>query len=49
MRDRILQGPLFTNQERADILDYCESDVDALARGRCARCSNLSGWASFTV
>jgi len=32
MRDRILQGPLFTNQERADILDYCESDVDALAR-----------------
>ena len=32
MRDRILQGPPFTNQERADILDYCESDVDALAR-----------------
>jgi DNA polymerase-1 len=32
MRDRILQGPPFTNQERADILDYCQSDVDALAR-----------------
>jgi hypothetical protein len=32
MRDRILQGPPFSNQERADILDYCQSDVDALAR-----------------
>jgi DNA polymerase-1 len=32
MRDRILQGPPFTNQERADILDYCESDVDAIVR-----------------
>jgi DNA polymerase-1 len=32
MRGRILQGPPFTNQERTDILDYCESDVDALAR-----------------
>jgi DNA polymerase-1 len=32
MRDRILQGPPFTNQERADILDYCESDVDAVVR-----------------
>jgi DNA polymerase-1 len=31
MRDRILQGPPFSNQERADILDYCQSDVDALA------------------
>jgi hypothetical protein len=32
MRTRIIQGPLFTNQERADILDYCENDVDALVR-----------------
>ena len=32
MRDRIIQGPPFTAQERADILDYCESDVDALVR-----------------
>jgi DNA polymerase-1 len=32
MRDRILQGPPFTAQERQDIIDYCESDVDALAR-----------------
>jgi DNA polymerase-1 len=32
MRDRILQRPPFSNQERADILDYCQSDVDALAR-----------------
>ena len=31
MRNRILQGPPFT-QERADFLDYCQSDVDALAR-----------------
>jgi DNA polymerase family A len=32
MRDRILQGPPFSAQERIDILDYCESDVLALAR-----------------
>jgi DNA polymerase-1 len=32
MRDRILQGPPFSAQERSDILDYCESDVLALAR-----------------
>jgi DNA polymerase-1 len=32
MRDRILQGPPFSAQERLDILDYCESDVHALAR-----------------
>jgi DNA polymerase-1 len=32
MRDRILQGPPFTAQERQDILAYCEDDVDALAR-----------------
>ena len=32
MRDRIMQGPPFTTQERADILDYCQSDVDALVR-----------------
>ena len=32
MRDRILQGPPFTLQERRDILDYCRSDVEALAR-----------------
>ena len=31
MRGRILQGPPFTGLER-DILDYCQSDVDALAR-----------------
>jgi hypothetical protein len=32
MRDRILQGPPFTDAERQDILEYCESDVQALAR-----------------
>jgi hypothetical protein len=32
MRDRILQGPPFTDQERRDIVEYCESDVQALAR-----------------
>jgi DNA polymerase-1 len=32
MRDRILQGPPFTSQERQDILDYCEGDVVALER-----------------
>src|SRR5262245_13508614 len=32
MRDRILQGPPFTQQERQDILAYCEDDVSALAR-----------------
>jgi DNA polymerase I len=32
MRDRIMQGPPFSLQERRDILDYCESDVHALAR-----------------
>jgi hypothetical protein len=32
MRDRILQGPPFTDQERRDIIEYCEDDVRALAR-----------------
>jgi DNA polymerase-1 len=32
MRERILQGPPFTAEERAAILDYCEDDVHALAR-----------------
>ena len=32
MRDRILQGPPFSEQEKRDILDYCEDDVNALAR-----------------
>jgi len=32
MRDRILEGPPFTGAERQDILEYCESDVQALAR-----------------
>jgi DNA polymerase family A len=32
MRDRILEGPPFTHQERRDILDYCEDDVCALER-----------------
>jgi DNA polymerase-1 len=32
MRARIMQGPPFTHQERADIMDYCENDVDALVR-----------------
>ena len=32
MRDRILEGPPFTDQERRDILDYCEDDVRALER-----------------
>jgi DNA polymerase I len=32
MRDRILQGPPFTADERTAILAYCEEDVRALAR-----------------
>src|SRR5262245_29501696 len=32
MRDRILQGPTFSTQERSDIIEYCEDDVRALAR-----------------
>ena len=32
MRDRILRGPPFTAEERKQILAYCRSDVDALAR-----------------
>jgi DNA polymerase I len=32
MRDRILQGPPFIEQEKRDILDYCKDDVRALAR-----------------
>jgi DNA polymerase family A len=32
MRDRILQGPPFSAQERSDILEYCEDDVRALSR-----------------
>src|SRR5262249_29629579 len=32
MRDRIVQGPPFTAQERRDIIEYCENDVRALAR-----------------
>jgi hypothetical protein len=55
MRDRIIDGPPFTAQEREDILGYCEDDVDALARQLCtssqpsARCRmryfapNISG------
>ena len=32
MRARIMQGPPFTLEERREILEYCESDVRALAR-----------------
>jgi hypothetical protein len=32
MRDRILQGPPFSEQEQRGILYYCEDDVRALAR-----------------
>jgi DNA polymerase-1 len=32
MRDRILQGPPFTADERNAILDYCELDTRSLAR-----------------
>ncbi len=32
MRDRIIQGPPFTREERREILGYCEDDVAALAR-----------------
>jgi hypothetical protein len=35
MRDRILQGPPFTADERALILDYCEEDTRALGRLVC--------------
>jgi hypothetical protein len=31
-RDRILQGPPFSNEEQREILTYCEDDVRALAR-----------------
>jgi hypothetical protein len=32
MRDRIMQGPPFTADEREQILDYCLQDVEATAR-----------------
>jgi DNA polymerase-1 len=32
MRERILRGPPFSVQERADIFAYCRNDVDALVR-----------------
>lgn len=32
MRQLVMRGPPWTPQEKADILDYCQSDVDALAR-----------------
>jgi hypothetical protein len=32
MRDRIVQGPPFTSEERREILDYCEQDTRLLAR-----------------
>lgn len=32
MRDLVLRGGSYTDAERGAILDYCESDVDALAR-----------------
>lgn len=32
MRDLVLRGGPWTDEEREAILDYCESDVDALAR-----------------
>ena len=32
MRERIIKGPPFSHQERQDILDYCETDVQALTR-----------------
>jgi hypothetical protein len=32
MRELAMRGPPYTAQERMDLLDYCESDVDALAR-----------------
>jgi hypothetical protein len=32
MRDRIIRGPPYSNEERHQILNYCDSDVGALAR-----------------
>jgi hypothetical protein len=32
MRDLAIRGGPFTAKEKADLLDYCQSDVDALAR-----------------
>jgi hypothetical protein len=32
MRNRILEGPPFTNQEKKDILDYCQKDVEMTAQ-----------------
>src|SRR6478609_2690795 len=32
MRDLVLRAGPWSNEERGAILDYCESDVDALAR-----------------
>jgi DNA polymerase I len=32
VRDLIMRGPPYTADERVDIIDYCESDVAALAR-----------------
>jgi DNA polymerase-1 len=32
MREQIIKGPPFSHQERQNILDYCETDVQALTR-----------------
>jgi hypothetical protein len=32
MRDRILEGPPFRNEERREIIAYCRNDVEALVR-----------------
>ncbi len=43
LRDRIIAGPPFTPAERLEILDYCESDVDALAALLVAMEPEISG------
>jgi DNA polymerase-1 len=44
MRDRILRGPPFTGQERAEILDYCEDDVRALVRLAPSLFATIRSW-----
>jgi hypothetical protein len=43
-RDRILQGPPFTEQERAEILAYCEDDVRGLVRLLPRLLSTIRSW-----
>jgi hypothetical protein len=44
IRDRILQGPPFSEQEKREILEYCADDVRALARLLARLLSTIRSW-----